>query len=140
MDVRIGEKWFADAISNVPHSNEAKAYVVGVYSRFIITSDGDLSKDAIVTRFSAARTSGNFAEFQRIGDWILWVDTFCPESIRNRELIESIGRLSYYTCHRIMLGRWKVYEELADNLPKLVIDARIALNNNITPRIKSPGQ
>lgn len=111
-------RWFVDRLDGLRCREDTRAYVTGVLIGFC--PEGDMSRESVVLAYAEARTRGNFAAFQRIGDWVLWVDAINPAYIReNREVVESIGRLSYYTCHRIMRRQWHVYEELADELPRI---------------------
>lgn len=124
MIIQVTKSWFSEMIETVPHSEEAKAYVSSVYAKFAVCADGDLSKDLILKKFVEARSIADFASLQSIGDWVLWSNTFWN---KNNEAIESAGRLSYYACHRLMNGKWQVFEELGDNLPEIVKNARLAL-------------
>jgi hypothetical protein len=133
MDEIIGVKgldaWFAERLQGLRYRPETLAYVGGVLKTLSHPrAEDDLSKQSIVLAYAAARKNGDFATFQRLGDWVLWVDMIFPESIEgSREAIESIGRLSYYACHRIMRGQWVVYEELADELPRIAARVRRSL-------------
>ena len=118
------DTWFALRLTSLRCSADTKAYVTGVLSRFR-TAEDDLSNVSIVLAWRDASMKGDFAQFQRIGDWVLWVDALCPEHIsQNREVVETIGRQSFYSCHRIMKGQWRVFEELADELPKIAVGVR----------------
>jgi hypothetical protein len=90
----------------------------------------DMHGTSIVLAYGEACTSGSFAGYKRIGDWVLWVDTFAPAAMGTcHELVESMGRLSYYACHRILRRRWYLYEELADDMPRIVYDLRAAIDD-----------
>jgi hypothetical protein len=124
--VRLDD-WFAERLEAVNCSPDARAYVVSVLSSFK-RADGDLSDRSIVVAFANARDHGNFEHFQRIGDWVLWTATIMPGAIaEHRETIETLGRMSYYTCHRMVQRTWPVYEELADELPSLAQKVRCTL-------------
>lgn len=128
------DAWFADRLTDIRCGAEARAYVVGVLSNRI----DDMSDESVVLAFQDASMKGSFATFQRIGDWTLWVSAFAPHPQRGqRELVEKFGRLSYFACHRIMRGQWRLYEELADELPAIVYDVRKEIQGVrvITPRV-----
>lgn len=132
MDVIVGlDSWFADRLRHLKHKPETVAYVVSVLKSLAKPKAcDDLSKRSIVLEFASARESGDFATFQRIGDWVLWVDIVMPESLAGtREIVESVGRQSYYACHRILRGQWRIYEELADELPVIANSAHRILYN-----------
>ena len=127
MDIIVGlDSWFADRLHGMRRKPETVAYIAGVLKSLAKPRElDDLSKRSVVLEFASARETGDFATFQRIGDWVLWVNIVMPESLEGtREAVESVGRQSYYTCHRILRGQWRVYEELADDLPTIARSAR----------------
>ena len=136
MGLIVASKWsavselFADRLKGLPHSPETIAYVVGVLGKRR-WEDDDLSNESIVLAYQDASLKGDFASLQRIGDWVLFVDSVMPDHIKDvREVVETLGRLSYYRCFRLMGGKWRIYEELADELPKLAGTVRRRLVQN----------
>jgi|SRR5581483_1600022 len=130
MGLVIVNKWagvsqyFAEKLLGLPHSPETIAYVVGVLSKRH-WSDNDFSNNSIAVAFQEAVVKRQFVEFQRIGDWVLLVDTMMPDHFNGfRDFVENVARMSYYQCFRLMGPQWHVYEELADDLPKLVARVR----------------
>jgi len=118
------DRWFSDRLQGLKCSPEALAYVSGVLAGYR-RGDRNMGAESIVLAYRDAAQAGDFAGFQRLGDWVLFVDIVCPRHIDpSRELIESLGRRSYYTCYRMMMGRWRLYEELADGLPRIASGAR----------------
>lgn len=118
------DHWFAERLHGLKYSPETVAYITGVLSRKD-WNDYDLSQESVVLAFQSATLSGDFEQFQRIGDWVLFIDAVHPLHLEGvREAVESIGRNSYYSCHRILRGKWRVYEELADELPAIARHVR----------------
>jgi len=116
------DDWFDRSLTDIRCGADARAYVIGVLSSVQIDSMSDVS---LTLAYQEASLTGNFVTFQRIGDWSLWASAFAPHPLKGqRDLVERFGRLSYYACHRIMRGQWKLYEELADELPAIVYDVR----------------
>jgi len=37
----------------------------------------------------------------------------------SRDYYQTIARLSYYSCYKLINKQWKLFEELSDNFPKL---------------------
>ena len=108
--------WFDNLTRNLKCSQNTKAYVTGVLTQYKSSID-DMSNQSIVVAYSEARISGNFVDYQRIGDWVLWISSVYPNAISSdKEVVQTVGRLSYNACHRILKGNWPLYEELADNL------------------------
>jgi len=89
----------------------------------------DLSRRSIVLEYVEARQAGDFATYQRIGDWVLWSSVVHPDSFNGHHtVIETMGRMSYYACHRLMRSTWPVYEQLADELPDIARETRELLS------------
>jgi len=119
--------WFSDRLIGLDgYRPETVAYVVGVLKAFCKPNVGDdLTNRSVVLAYNDARLTGDFVAFQRIGDWVLWADIIVPTYIEpDREAAESVARLSYYSCNRIMMGQWRCFEQLADELPEIVINVR----------------
>ena len=122
------DRWFSDRLQGLKCSPEALAYVAGVLAQKR-WDKADLSTQSVVLAYRDAALAGDFSGFQRLGDWVLFVDIAYPQHIDGtREVVESLGRRSYYSCYRLMLGRWDLYEELADGLPRIASGARRLLN------------
>jgi hypothetical protein len=120
--VRRLDVWFADAVSNVKCSNETRAYIVGVLAR------PEVPTGSIVLEYARARNLG-FPALQRLGDGVTWLAIVAPECLGTHERVAvSVARVSYGTCHRLLRGRWKLYEELADDLPRLITDVRTVIS------------
>lgn len=119
--------YFSTKVAPLAASPIAKAYISGLFADQA-TKPVDLSKESVVLTFAAAKRSHDFQVLQSIGDWVLWVDTFFPAAIaQSLEVTESIGRISYYRCSRL-LPDWRVYEELGDTLPIIVPQLRAVLS------------
>jgi hypothetical protein len=115
---------FAERLTGIPASPEAVAYVVGVLGKRKWDGE-DLSNQSVLLAYLDANERGDFVGFQRIGDWVLFIDSVMPAHFNGvREFVESVGRLSYYRCFRLMGQQWRVYEELADEFPRLVTSVR----------------
>jgi hypothetical protein len=112
------EDWFGKSLESVEASPDARAYLVSLFASMKSAED-DLSKKSIVLTYAEARDRGDFAGFQRLGDWVLWSMSFAPHSMAVPDLALDFGRLSYYACWRLTRKEWRVYEELADDLPRL---------------------
>lgn len=121
--------WFAEKLHGLRYGEDTRAYVAGVLANFKTTSDRDLSDKSVVLAFYDARLTGEFAAYQRIGDWVLWTSAVHPEHFaENRKIVQDLGSLSYYTCNRIMMGKWPIYKELGDHLPQIAFETKVILD------------
>lgn len=112
------DEWFATRLNDVSASQEAKAYVVGVLCNKV-----DIVTGSVVLEYIAA--ANDFVGLQSLGDAILFASIIHPGFIAaHRDMNESIARVSYYRCHKILDRKWPVYEELADNFPVLVTNIK----------------
>lgn len=119
------DDWFSQQLEGLTCGSDTRAYIINVLIKHINPGYDDMSGESIVLAYANARSRGDFGSFQRLGDWTLWASAICPSiDAARQELIETIGSLSYFTCHRILLGKWGLYEELASDFPKIVRDLR----------------
>lgn len=130
MDIVKGlDSWFAERLQGLHYRPETIAYVAGVLKAQANPRPEEcMAGKSVVLAFAEARERGDFAEYQRIGDWVLFVNVVLPESIEHeREAVTTIGQLSYYSCYRLIHYKWDLYEELADELPSLALHVRLKL-------------
>jgi hypothetical protein len=122
--------FFTEVLSELPCQTDTKAYIVGVFSKYK-NATHDLSKESITIEFAKARDKQDFARFQNLGDWIFFTGTVVPNFRYNasEEYYRSIGRLSYYSCYRLIQRQWKLFEEMADNFITLEERTRRLLKN-----------
>lgn len=123
------EDYFSKVVAPLPTNRLTKAYIIGVFADLARGSSyvQDLSKESLVLRHLAG---GAFTEAQATGDWVLWVLTWFPAAVADhRDVVETIGQLAYLRCYRLV-PTWRVYDELADQLPTYV--RRLAAVPDIT--------
>jgi hypothetical protein len=120
--------FFHKQLKELRCDENTKAYIVSVLEKFK-TSASDYSKDSITILYSEAKFRQDFYTFQNIGDWLFMCNSLFPEHLNNASLeyYQSIGRLSYYSCYRLINYKWKVYETLADLFVPLSEDTRIMI-------------
>lgn len=134
MDILYGNinSFFEGLLSDLKCRNDTKAYIISIYGKYK-TSNQDLSKDNITLQFSQARNKQDFSAYQNLGDWLFYIKSMFPESLKNasENYYDNIAQLSYYNCYRIV-KTWKIYEQLADEYPVLTRETRnIFIKNNI---------
>lgn len=123
------DKWFNDALQDMNRDPATVAYVVSVLKTMSNPSDDEvLAGRSVVLAFDHARSCSSFVEMQRVGDWVLWTSIVVPAHIQaNRGLVEEIGKVSYAACDRFLRGSWRVYHELAKELPVIAAEAHSRL-------------
>lgn len=112
------EDWFTVRLESLKASSDARAYLVSLFSSMKST-EHDMSDKSVVLSFADARLSRDFAGLQRIGDWTVFSLSIAPQSLVEKKLTIDIARMSYYSCWKMTHSTWKVYEELADELPRI---------------------
>jgi len=116
--------YFAECFQTLPASPVARAYLTGLFTQQAVNPI-DYSKASLVLTYAQVRSVRDLETLQAVGDWVLWVDTMLPaHQATYREAAQSIGRASYYRCYRLV-REWRVYEELADTLPRIVNQLRV---------------
>lgn len=122
-------KFFTDELDELNCKEDVKAYIVSIFDKFKRASD-DLSTESITILYSQAKYNQDFQAFQRIGDYIFFSNAFAPESfIVSEDYYFSIGRLSYYSCYKLINKQWILFEQLADDFVPLSTQARSIIRN-----------
>jgi hypothetical protein len=113
--------FISEKVNSLECSPDARAYIVSIFKKYNQAKD-DYSKDSITILYSDARTSQNFEKFQLLGDWLFFSNSLFPESLKNasEEYYYTIGKLSYYSCFRLIKNKWPLFEELGDKFEPLV--------------------
>lgn len=124
--------FFEEILQDLKCQSETKSYIISIYGKFK-TAECDLSKDSLTLLFAQARNNHNFLIYQNLGDWIFFTNTLAPQSLNNasKDYYDTIARLSYYSCYKILNKQWKLFEELSDNLIYLEQDVKNKLTNHI---------
>lgn len=120
-------------LQDLPCQADTQSYIISIYGKFK-TAEHDLSKDSLTLRFAQARNNHNFLGYQNIGDWIFFANTLAPASLNkaSKEYYDTLARLSYYSCYKILNREWKLFEELSDNLILLEHQVSKKLNHHLT--------
>ncbi len=131
---KIGS-FFDELLIDLECQNDTKAYIVSIYEKFV-TTEFDLSKDSVTLRFAQARSKQDFLTYQNLGDWIFFANTIAPRHLQfaSKEYYDTIARLSYYSCYKLINRQWTLFEELADDFLLLEeqVKARIPKLNTQT--------
>lgn len=112
--------FFDELLTDVRCQPDTLAYIVSIYGKYK-SAQFDLSKDSVTLMFAQGRTKQDFLTYQNLGDWIFFANTMAPSSLRgaSKEYYDTVARVSYYSCYRLIDRKWKLFEELADNFPSL---------------------
>ena len=107
--------FFAELLNDLKCQADTKNYIVGIYGKYK-TTNFDLSQDSITVLFSQARNKQDFSIYQNLGDWLFYINSLGSEHLRfaSQDYYDTIARLSYYSCYKLINKQWKLYEEIAD--------------------------
>lgn len=108
--------FFDELLIDLKCQRDTKAYIVSIYGKYK-TAEFDLSKDSVTLLFAQARSKQDFLTYQNLGDWIFFANTIAPNHLQDasKDYYDTVGRLSYYSCYKLINREWKLFEELADN-------------------------
>lgn len=112
-------EYFAKELNKLDCDKDVKAYIVSIFTKYKNSAD-DLSNQSITIEYSSAKLAGDFVKFQRLADYLFFINSMHPESLNaaSKDYYYSIAQLSYYSCYRI-IREWKIFEMLADDFIKL---------------------
>jgi hypothetical protein len=107
---------FEEILSDLTCQKDTQAYIVSIYNKYI-SARHDLSKDSITLLFAQARSKHDFLMYQNLGDWIFFQNTFNGKHLKNasKDYYDTVARLSYNSCYKLINHQWKLFEELSDN-------------------------
>lgn len=116
--------FFDELLKDVECQRDTKAYIISIYAKYK-TSEFDLSKDSVTLLFAQARSKQDFLTFQNLGDWIFFANTIAPNHLQfaSKDYYDTVARLSYYSCYKLINRQWKLFEEIADNF--LVLEREV---------------
>jgi hypothetical protein len=108
--------FFEELFIDLKCHSDTKAYITGIFGKYK-TTKFDLSKDSITLLYAQASDKKDFLIYQNLGDWVFFSNTMMPGHLHHasKDYYDTVARLSYYSCYRIINKQWKLYEELADN-------------------------
>lgn len=121
--------FFDEILSDLQCHRDTKAYIVSIYGKYK-SADFDLSKDSISLLFAQARNKHDFLSYQNLGDWIFFSNTMVSRHLKfaSKDYYDTIARLSYYSCYKIINKQWKLFEELADDFNNLENQVKEKIN------------
>ncbi|HEY5267698.1 MAG TPA: hypothetical protein VII94_01025 [Candidatus Saccharimonadales bacterium] len=128
--------FFDELLVDLKCQPDTRSYIIGIYGKYN-TAEFDFSQDSVTLLFSQARDKQDFLTYQNLGDWIFFANTVAPQHLKNasKDYYDTVARLSYYSCYRLIKCQWKLFEELADdflNLEEQVKRRLPKLNNQIS--------
>jgi hypothetical protein len=129
--LRYAEDWFEKRLADIPCTRETRTYIAGVMMKYVVSNNDNLCDRSIVLAWAEARDSHDIVKFQRLGDWILWSASLVPQSFDSLGIVQAVGQQSYDACYRLLRRQWKLYDELASDLPRIVSSVNQRLQ--ITP-------
>jgi hypothetical protein len=112
--------FFEELLQDVKCQQDTKAYIVSIYGKYKSTEFA-LSQDSITLLFAQGRNKQDFLTYQNLGDWIFFANTMAPNHLRHasKDYYDTVARVSYYSCYKLINRQWKLFEELADNFLNL---------------------
>ncbi len=112
--------FFDELLGDLKCHQDTRAYIVSIYGKYK-NADFDLSQDSVGLIFCQARDKQDFSTYQNLGDWIFFANTIAPQHLQNasKDYYDTIARLSYYSCYRLINRQWRLFEELADDFSSL---------------------
>lgn len=116
--------FFDELLNDLECQRDTKAYIVSIYGKYK-SAQFDLSKDSVTLLLAQARNKQDFLSYQNLGDWIFFSNTLAPNHLRfaSKDYYDTVARLSYYSCYKLINKQWKLFEELSDNF--LVLESQV---------------
>lgn len=122
--------FFEEVLDDLECQKDTKAYIISIYGKYK-SAQFDLSKDSVTLLFAQARSKQDFLTYQNLGDWIFFSNTLAPKHLRfaSKDYYDTVARLSYYSCYRLINREWKLFEEMSDNFLTLESQVKTKIGN-----------
>lgn len=122
--------FFEELLADINCQPTTRIYIASIYGKYN-TSEFDLSKDSVTLLFAQARSKQDFLSYQNLGDWIFFSNTIAPAHLKfaSKDYYDTIARLSYFSCYKLINRQWKLFEELSDNFLLLENQVKNKLNS-----------
>lgn len=116
--------FFDELLADLKCQRDTKSYIISIYGKYK-SAEFDLSKDSVTLLFAQARNNQDFLTYQNLGDWIFFANTLAPAHLKHasKDYYDTVARLSYYSCYRLINRQWKLFEELSDNF--LILESQV---------------
>lgn len=112
-------------LEHVDATSETKAYLSSLFLERMRNASDPISGRSIVVSYFEARLRGDFVSFKNVGDHVTWMATMFPENLSEHyDVSLSVARSSYYSCWRLLHKKWSLYEELGNDLQRIVEESR----------------
>lgn len=117
--------FFNEKIQTINCEEPTRAYILSIFKKYKY-AEYDFSNQSVTILYCNAKDSQNFSKFQNLGDWLFFSETMFPKSLNaaTPDYYETIARLSYYSCYRLINKQWKLFEELSDNYSYLIDETK----------------
>lgn len=108
--------FFQNLLNDLECQHDTRAYIVSIYGKYK-SAEFDLSKDSITLQLAQARSKQDFSIFQNLADWIFFTNTMATNHLKfaSKDYYDTVARISYYSCYKLINRQWKLFEELSDN-------------------------
>jgi len=112
--------FFDELLSDLKCQRDTKSYIIGIYGKYR-SAEFDLSKDSVSVLLAQAHNKQDFLTYQNLGDWIFFANTLAPDHLKHasKDYYDTVARMSYYSCYKLINRQWKLFEELSDNFLSL---------------------
>lgn len=122
--------FFFQKLERLRCEEETKAYIIGIFSdqRF---HDYNYSNQSLTLLYSEANASVDFEKFQKLADFIFFMETNFPGHLRNasKNYYHALAQMSYFKCFNLLRRKFFLYEELSDNFTTLTNETRKIIQN-----------
>jgi len=109
----IGQ-YFEVVLNDLACGADTKAYIISIYVKYK-NATHDLSKDSLTLLYAQARNKQDFSIYQNVADWAFYKNTLFPEESSFKDYYDTLGKLSYNSCYKLINKQWPLFEELAEN-------------------------
>jgi hypothetical protein len=116
--------FFQKELNSLNCDIKTKSYILTILTDY--NPENNYSNESLTLIYAKAKHTQDFVIFQNLGDWLFFCHSVFPDCLNNAssEYYQSIARLSYYSCFRLINKKWLIFENLADDYDYLTTSTR----------------
>lgn len=108
--------WLADELSDLPLTEEGRAYVVSV-----LTRAEDMSERILSIEVLEGRLQRDVKRLMRVGDWGVYRGSLDPASLHaDGDFLLNISQVAYFEVVQMTMGQLIVFKEIAEKMDEVV--------------------
>lgn len=119
------EDYFNNRIKNLKCHTDTCAYITSTLCNYK-NSVYDFQNKSLTLEFAEAKFESSIKKYNDLADYILFMEIVFKGALcgATPEYYHGLAQSAYYKTYILLNRSWKLFEELSDRLPEIIIQLR----------------